>query len=787
LTECDSYGKILAKSDGTTLNQHIEDCLVIWRELGATLPALPEITRLPDFWKILFVAVFFHDLGKIHSEFQKVLKSQENSWENQRHELYSIPYVDKMNLPVEYSLLVKRAILGHHKDFKTLFDRYKSQETIDFEFHNVWTGKLKYHPEDFTENLRHCMAADSLTHFFNDFRNKSKQNGFYDIDLSNKIVYHELTHPFLEIARNFPDIDNQNSEYWQNLLMWGSLKICDHYASGGVRKINQLNDTHFQFLDNLRVNLTQKGSDLFSHQKTCFNSEGNCILIAPTGTGKTESSIGWLRKQIKIINGRAFYVLPYTASINAMHRRLTKDMEKDSVEYSTEIVGIQHGRLSQYLAAYLEDTSNRNASRQYERIKTLVEQYRRMIQPLEIITPFQIMKYFYGVKGFEMGLVELSGAKIIFDEIHAYDTVTFAQIIVMLKVMTEFLKCSVLVMTATLPTFMIREIAEVLRVKTIIKADADLLSRLNRHRISIVKGAIQDQLEKISNHLESNQRVMVVCNTVAQSQLMYSLVFEKGKLTKDEITLLHGRFNRSDRMKKEKGALDSNTKVLIGTQAIEVSLDIDYDVLFTEPAPLDALLQRFGRVNRKATKPPCPVFICTEGGKDDFRIYPTLIVKRTIEKLKEIDYLKESDIQYLLDQVYPGREPEQENEFQFIKTAFEQSLKSLQPFSFHKEKEEEFYEKFDGIEVLPAQFLPEYKRLVENYDFIKAENFCMTIHKGIYMKFKNENPSRIVHMRIPIWKNDEAFDHFVTIIQNRYSEDIGLMDEFKELEIDQFF
>lgn len=785
-TEIDSNEKILAKSDGITLNQHNEDCIVIWRELKTSLPALPVITQYPDFWKILFVSVFFHDLGKIHSEFQKVLKSQENSWENQRHELYSVPYIDKTNLSPECRLLIKRAILGHHKDFKTLTDRYKQPETIDFEFHNVWTGKLKYHPEDFTENLRHCMAADSLSLFFSDFRNKSKQNGFYDIDLPNKIVYHELAHPFSEIARNCPEFDNQNCEYWQNLLMWGALKICDHYASGGVRKINQLNDTHFQFLDNLRVNLTQKGSDLFSHQKTCFNSEENCILIAPTGTGKTESAIGWLRKQIKILNGRTFYVLPYTASINAMHRRLTQDMEKDNVEYSTEIVGIQHGKLSQYLATFLEDNSEINALKQNEQIKTLIEQYRRIIQPLEIVTPFQIIKYFYGVKGFEMGLVELSGAKIIFDEIHAYDTVTFAQIIVMLKIMTEYLKSSVMVMTATLPTFMIREIAEVLKVETIIKADAYFLSRLNRHRVTIVEGAIQDQLGKMINHLESNQRIIVVCNTVAQSQSLYSLVLEMGRLSKDQVVLLHGRFNRFDRMKKEKGALDSNTKVLIGTQAIEVSLDIDYDALFTEPAPLDALLQRFGRVNRKATKPPCPVFICSEGGKDDFRIYPTPIVKRTIEKLKEIDYLKESEIQNLLDRVYPCREPEQENEFQFIKTAFEQSLKSLQPFSSHKEKEEEFYEKFDGIEVLPAQFFPEYKMLIENYELIKAENFCVTIHKGMYMKYKNDDPTRIEHLRIPIQKDGEAIDHFVTVIKNRYDEEIGLTDEFRNLEIDPF-
>jgi CRISPR-associated endonuclease/helicase Cas3 len=48
---------------------------------------------------------------------------------------------------------------------------------------------------------------------------------------------------------------------------------------------------------------------------------------------------------------------------------------------------------------------------------------------------------------------------------------------------------------------------------------------------------------------------------------------------------------------------------LIGTQAIEVSLDIDYDVIFSDPAPLDALIQRFGRVNRKRLKSPCPCLV----------------------------------------------------------------------------------------------------------------------------------------------------------------------------------
>ncbi|MGH3993207.1 MAG: hypothetical protein ACRDSN_12185, partial [Pseudonocardiaceae bacterium] len=49
--------------------------------------------------------------------------------------------------------------------------------------------------------------------------------------------------------------------------------------------------------------------------------------------------------------------------------------------------------------------------------------------------------------------------------------------------------------------------------------------------------------------------------------------------------------------------------ILVATQVVEVSLDVDFDVLHTSGAPLDALLQRFGRVNRLGARPPTPVVV----------------------------------------------------------------------------------------------------------------------------------------------------------------------------------
>jgi CRISPR-associated endonuclease/helicase Cas3 len=77
---------ILAKSDGTTLQNHIKDLLKVFNELRETIPELSNKSD-GNFWKWLFLACCFHDIGKSHNEFQKKLKGVINNWNRQRHEL----------------------------------------------------------------------------------------------------------------------------------------------------------------------------------------------------------------------------------------------------------------------------------------------------------------------------------------------------------------------------------------------------------------------------------------------------------------------------------------------------------------------------------------------------------------------------------------------------------------------------------------------------------------------------------------------------------------------------
>src|SRR5690606_9862873 len=143
---------------------------------------------------------------------------------------------------------------------------------------------------------------------------------------------------------------------------------------------------------------------------------------------KTESSLLWLQNQLKTNgNGRVFYILPFTASINAMYERLVKNIPNK--------VGLLHGKLSAFIEAKFE-----NDDMVDEKLKQEIkEQYKTHVTPLKIVTPFQLLKNIFAIKGFEKGLFEWAGGYFIFDEIHAYNPKVFAQIISLLKFATKYL------------------------------------------------------------------------------------------------------------------------------------------------------------------------------------------------------------------------------------------------------------------------------------------------------------------------------------------------------------
>ena len=764
-TECRlDVCRVLAKSDGKALFDHIEDCLRVYADMCRALPAILVILGDPEFFDLLFCSVYFHDWGKAHREFQKVLRGEKNAWAHGRHEVYSVPFVEMLPFSPEQKRLICQAILGHHKDFEALWQYlYSDDEIKEYRLNN----RSQVNPLDFRENLHRKMDVgylvelkNRLQNCYDKFSQGTRRFDFVRADFSSRInPIKEYVKPVLQNAA-----EPSAKLYWRQMLLLGATRLCDHMGSAESLEIPRLAPTNFAFLDKL-------DDHLFSHQVKCGETSENVFLTAPTGSGKTESALKWLRRQVESGHqGRIFYVLPYTASINAMHQRLIKCFEPENKPGNTRYIGLLHGKLSQYLAEYFERLTDDPRESQ-SRLRKLKELHRQMVHPLKVVTPFQILKYCYGVKGFEMGFTELAGAMLIFDEIHAYDMQTFAQIISSLRWLSEHLHIRAMIMTATLPSFMLEELKGAIGASASVRADVQLLDEFTRHRVHVLGGPIFQQIPLIEKYLGKGCSVLVVCNTVANAQAMF-VKLESG-VEKGEAVLLHSRFIVKDRLEKERLLGGENVRLLIGTQAIEVSLDIDFDVLFTEPAPLDAMIQRFGRINRKRGKGICPVFICSEGGAHDSYIYPREVVDSSLNVLRRIDVIKEREVQAMLDQVYPDWADGAK--YEETKQGFLAGLNRLKPFMTHKEDEQDFYRRFTGVSLLPICFEADYEDYLSNLQFIEAEKLLVSVHQGMFHRFLKEG---LVEKHAAVVDGEKCLKQLpYWVVGCRYDKELGLLEE----------
>ena len=728
---------LLAKSKPeVSLKQHIDDCLNIFNQLK---PILLKIgNEYNDFLRILYACVVFHDFGKSHIEFQKLLRGQDNKWYHQRHELFSVSFINSLEITDSQKSLIEFIVAGHHKQLSYLKDFITDNYVeYDKELDGLIENGLDYNKE--CEKL-----------IFPDSKKILEEYGFV---LPDKIKNIDIN-AFIKntTKHNLQCDDKQNL---RNTLLIGGLKQCDHLASAGIKELKYLSINDFDFLSKY---------PLYIHQQKDASTMGNVILTSPTGSGKTESAFLWLKNQFNIYGqGHVFYILPYTASINAMYKRLEKDTGHQ------QKIGMIHGKLSQFLEYGMCDDDFID-----RRDKTkIIDDFKTLVTPVKIVTPFQLLKHIYGLKDFEKGIFEWYGGYFIIDEIHAYDAELFAQIITLIKYAVRCTKTKIHIMTATLPTYMKKELQKAIEPYSDIKADNALYENFKRHKIKLLDGGIDDNLELIQSEINQGKRVLVVCNTVEKSQEVYKALNANNKL------LLHGRFNSRDRFAKEEKLSSESINLLVGTQAIEISLDIDFDILFSEPAPLDALIQRLGRVNRKRKKGICTCNVFKTRNDSDKFIYKNEdVIIRTLESLAKVEnknnsVIQENELQEMMDFVYPDWDSKSRKDYDTICTLFSKSVNELAPMCYDEKNEDFFYAQFDGIKVLPNKLTEDYQKYLSEYQFVKAEGLTISISKSRYLALKNAG--KIVPMNFAFEDTESNMKYRNAYIVNlKYDEELGL-------------
>jgi CRISPR-associated endonuclease/helicase Cas3 len=192
--------------------------------------------------------------------------------------------------------------------------------------------------------------------------------------------------------------------------------------------------------------------------------------------------------------------------------------------------------------------------------------------------------------------------------------------------------------------------------------------------IKIIRAKSNEIAETLKEKMKVGGCAGVIVNTVNQAQKIADEIREK--MPDYTVLLIHARFSMADRQQIEEEILrrvgkastpETRKLIVVGTQILEQSLDIDFDLLITQLAPMDLLLQRIGRLHRHGyrerpellKKPMCIVCDCDEMDEASRKIYGDWLIRRTKELLPNTISLPK-DISPLVQETYRDMTEEEE-------------------------------------------------------------------------------------------------------------------------------
>ena len=431
------------------------------------------------------------------------------------------------------------------------------------------------------------------------------------------------------------------------------------------------------------------------------------VIEAPTGEGKTEAALLLAGRLIGESGGGMYFALPTMATSDQIFQRVATFFADNYRGEGAAGVTLVHGQ-SDFSPALQRIVRRRESVVGETTDPVVVDTWflprkRALLAPFGVGTVDQAMLAALRVRHGSLRLLGLAGKVVVIDEIHAYDAYMSVIIERLLEWLAE-LGVSVILLSATLPAATRR------RFLTAYGAVEETGGQAEAYPLITLAGSgtEPDRIEPLASEpgrsvaLELVQAegastvaadavtaaadgaaVGWVCDTVAAAQDAFravrSIVDGFSPDEQPRVVLYHARMLAGHRRRTEQEVQDlvgkesarTRGSVVVATQVVEQSLDIDFDLLLTELAPVDLLIQRIGRLHRHSrhrpahvARPLCKVLLPARlGGAEPASplewVYQPFVLIKTLATLLDRSAIEvPSDVRPLVESVYDDVMPD---------------------------------------------------------------------------------------------------------------------------------